>query len=109
MSSKAGCDAIISAFKKRESRLDVLVNNSGITWGGPYDDFPEAKGWDNVFAVNVKSIFYMTAGLTELLTKDKNSFDPGRVINISSTSSLDPRAESALSDNGNGTWSCTSS
>jgi NAD(P)-dependent dehydrogenase (short-subunit alcohol dehydrogenase family) len=34
------------------------VNNSGITWGAPYDDFPEAKGWDNVMAVNVKSIFY---------------------------------------------------
>jgi NAD(P)-dependent dehydrogenase (short-subunit alcohol dehydrogenase family) len=36
----------------------VLVNNSGITWGGPYEDFPEEKGWDNVFNVNVKSIFY---------------------------------------------------
>lgn len=58
MQTKAGCDAIIAEFKKHESKLHVLVNNSGITWGGPYDNFPEEKGWDNVFNVNVKSIFY---------------------------------------------------
>ncbi|KAI3609781.1 short chain dehydrogenase reductase family [Moniliophthora roreri] len=103
--SKAGCDALISEFKKRESKLHVLVNNSGITWGGPYDDFPEDKGWDNVFNVNVKSIFYMTAGLTDLLCKDSNAYDPGRVINISSTASVEPGAEGFLSAPGNGTWS----
>ncbi|KAG6885367.1 hypothetical protein C0993_002697 [Termitomyces sp. T159_Od127] len=58
VNSKAGCDALIAEFKKRESKLHVLVNNSGITWGGPYNDFPEDKGWDNVFNVNVKAIFY---------------------------------------------------
>ncbi|KAK7040271.1 hypothetical protein VNI00_009738 [Paramarasmius palmivorus] len=103
--SKAGCDALISEFKKRESKLHVLVNNSGITWGGSYDDFPEEKGWDNVFNVNVKSIFYMTAGLTNLLIKDSNSYDPGRVINISSTASVEPGVEGFLSAPGNGTWS----
>ncbi|KAJ3823085.1 rhamnolipids biosynthesis 3-oxoacyl-reductase [Lentinula raphanica] len=103
--SKAGCNSLIDEFKKRESKLHVLVNNSGITWGGPYEDFPEDKGWDNVFNVNVKSIFYMTAGLTELLSKDSNNRDPGRVINISSTASIDPRSEGALSRPGNGTWS----
>jgi len=106
--SKSGCDALIAEFKKREGpnpNLHILVNNSGITWGGPFDDFPEEKGWDNIFNVNVKSIFYMTAGLTELLSKDAHNFDPGRVINISSTASVDPRSESALSQKGNGTWS----
>jgi len=106
--SKSGCDALIADFKRREGpnpKLHILVNNSGITWGGPFDDFPEEKGWDNVFNVNVKSIFYMTAGLTELLSKDAHNFDPGRVINISSTASVDPRSEGALSRKGNGTWS----
>ncbi|KAJ3849947.1 hypothetical protein EV368DRAFT_85030 [Lentinula lateritia] len=103
--SKAGCNTLIDEFKKRESKLHVLVNNSGITWGGPYEDFPEEKGWDNVFNVNVKSIFYMTAGLTELLCKNSHNRDPARVINISSTASVDPRTEGALSRPGNGTWS----
>jgi NAD(P)-dependent dehydrogenase (short-subunit alcohol dehydrogenase family) len=56
--SKAGCQALITEFKKRENKLHVLVNNSGTSWGAPFLDFPEEKGWDNVFNVNVKSIFY---------------------------------------------------
>ncbi|KAJ3567871.1 hypothetical protein NP233_g6077 [Leucocoprinus birnbaumii] len=103
--SKAGCNALIQEFRKRETKLHVLINNSGITWGGPYNDYPEEKGWDNVFNVNVKSIFYMTAGLTDLLEKEANNMDPGRVINISSTASVDPKSEGSLSDVGNGTWS----
>ncbi|KAJ7577374.1 hypothetical protein C8J56DRAFT_970719 [Mycena floridula] len=103
--SKAGCDALIAEFKKRESKLHVLVNNSGISWGGPYEDYPEKQGWDNVFNVNVKSIFYMTAGLTELLCKDSTNMDPARVINISSTASVEPASEGYLSGPGNGTWS----
>ncbi|KAJ6500798.1 rhamnolipids biosynthesis 3-oxoacyl-reductase [Mycena sanguinolenta] len=103
--SKAGCDALIAEFKKRESNLHVLVNNSGITWGASYENFPEDKGWDQVFAVNVKSIFYMTAGLTDYLTKDSTPTDPARVINISSTASVIPHSEGELSAEGNGTWS----
>jgi len=103
--SKAGCNALISEFKKRESKLHILVNNSGISWGGSYEDFPEQQGWDNVFNVNVKSIFYMTAGLTELLCKDSTNLDPARVINISSTASVEPEAEHLLSGPGQGTWS----
>ncbi|KAJ7684359.1 hypothetical protein DFH06DRAFT_1072974 [Mycena polygramma] len=103
--SKAGCDALIAEFKKRESKLHVLVNNSGISWGAPFNDVPEEKGWDNVFAVNVKSIFYMTAGLTDYLTKGATAHDPGRVINISSTDSVVPWSENPLSGDGNGTWS----
>ncbi|KAF9528245.1 hypothetical protein CPB83DRAFT_894510 [Crepidotus variabilis] len=105
VASKAGCNALIAEFRNREDRLHVLVNNSGITWGAPYDNFPEDKGWDNVFAVNVKSIFYMTAGLTDLLKKDSTNLDPGRVINISSTASVDPASEGPLSADGSGTWS----
>ncbi|KAJ7932723.1 hypothetical protein B0H13DRAFT_1954376 [Mycena leptocephala] len=90
VASKAGCDALISEFKKRENNLHVLVNNSGVTWGGPYNDFPEEKGWDNVFNVNVKSIFY------NYLIKDKTSTDPGRVINISSIASVVPHSEGEL-------------
>jgi len=103
--SKAGCDALITEFRKREDNIHVLVNNSGITWGGPFHDFPDEKGWDNVFNVNVKSIFYMTAGLSDLLAKGSTNFNTAAVINISSTASFEPRSEGALSSEGNGTWS----
>ncbi|KAL0576069.1 hypothetical protein V5O48_005897 [Marasmius crinis-equi] len=105
LKSKAGCDALISEFKKRESKLHVLVNNSGTSWGSPFDDVQEERGWDYVFHLNVKSIFYMTAGLTNLLSKDSTSHDPGRVINITSTASVQASAESEVSAQGNGVWS----
>lgn len=110
ISSKAGCEQLISQFKSRESNLHILVNNSGVTWGAPFDNFPEKEGWDRVMNINVKSIFYMTSGLTDLLAKDATSLDPGRVINITSVAGISPHAESrALADKGNGLWSYNTS
>lgn len=53
-------DALISAFAKLEpaKTLHILVNNSGVSWGSPFDAVPEDKGWDNIMAVNVKGLFY---------------------------------------------------
>jgi len=42
--------------------------------------------------------------LADLLSKDSTNVDPGRVINVSSASSVNPMSESPLS--GEGTWSC---
>ncbi|KAG9075621.1 hypothetical protein FRC06_009981, partial [Ceratobasidium sp. 370] len=110
LGSKAGCDALCDAFKKRESRLHILVNNSGATWGAPWDDFPEKEGWDRVMALNVKSLFYMTSNLTEHLQKDATALDPGRVVNISSVASKDPVADdTGLSAKGQGLWSYNTS
>lgn len=53
-------DALISALATLEpaKTLHILVNNSGVSWGSPFEAVPEDKGWDNVMAVNVKSLFY---------------------------------------------------
>ncbi|KAI0634156.1 NAD-P-binding protein [Trametes polyzona] len=105
ISSKAGCDALANAIKQRESKVHILVNNSGASWGAPYDDFPE-QGWDKIISLNVKSIFYLTAALTPLLAKDATNFDPGRVINISSVAGFITTAQgSRLADGNNGLWS----
>jgi NAD(P)-dependent dehydrogenase (short-subunit alcohol dehydrogenase family) len=102
--SRAGCDALIAEFCKREDKIHVLVNNAGTTWGGSFKDFPE-KGWDNIFNVNVKSIFYMTAGLSDLLAEGSTNLNTASVINISSLAAFEPQSEGALSSQGNGTWS----
>lgn len=44
LKDKAGCDGLVAEVKKKTDRLTVLINNSGATWGAPYDDFPES-GW----------------------------------------------------------------
>jgi len=106
--SKAGCDALAEQIKKAESRLDILVNNSGLTWGAAMTDFPEQKGWDKVFDLNVKSQFYLTVALLPLLEKGKSNTDHACVLNIASTAAIVPLAEGGLSAPGHGTFSCKS-
>ncbi len=48
--------------------LDVLVNNSGVSWGEPLETYAE-KGWDKVFDTNVKGIFFLTQALLPALKK----------------------------------------
>ncbi|RDX42167.1 NAD-P-binding protein [Lentinus brumalis] len=110
ISTKAGCDALANQIKERESKIHILVNNSGASWGAPYDNVPEKEGWDKILSLNVKSVFYMTAALTPLLEKDATSFDPGRVINISSVASfLTTAVGSKVAGDGNGLWSYNTS
>jgi len=66
VSTQEGCSALVSALESREEFLDILVNNSGVSWGAPFDSFPE-KEWDRVMALNVKSPFLMTRGCRKLL------------------------------------------
>jgi len=109
LKDKAGCDGLVKDVKKRTDRLTVLVNNTGATWGAPYDDFPES-GWDKLMALNVKSIFYMTVGLHDLLLKGTSADMPSRVINIASmagimTSDVTTTGDGGLSAPGHGTFS----
>ncbi|CAE6406615.1 unnamed protein product [Rhizoctonia solani] len=83
LESKQGCVAFCADFKQREPCLHVLINNSGATWGGFWDDFPDSS-WDLELASYVKSLLYVTGGLTELLAKDATASLPGRIINIPS-------------------------
>ncbi|KAF9239151.1 hypothetical protein BU15DRAFT_47080, partial [Melanogaster broomeanus] len=105
LSNKAGVDALISALSVLEpsKRLHILVNNSGVSWGSRFEDVPEVKGWDNIMAVNVKSLFYRE--LSPWLAKDATAEDPGHVINVSSVASVSPHVEGLVSSDGNGTYS----
>lgn len=105
LGSKAGCDVLADELKKRESSLDVLVNNSGMTWGAQRDDFPETKGWDRVFNLNVKSQFYLTVALVPLLEAGKTNTHHASVVNIASIAAFMPQASGPLSEPGNGTYS----
>ncbi|KAG8888366.1 hypothetical protein FRB98_007761 [Tulasnella sp. 332] len=110
LGSKAGCDSLADAFKQRESKLHILVNNSGAAWGASWGETPEKEGWDRVMALNVKGLFFLTVALTEILAKDSTAEDPAKVINISSVASYDTHAEeTALGSEGHGLWAYNTS
>ncbi len=77
-----GIDAVVRALAD-EPRLHVLINNAGITWGGPVETFP-ASAFDSVMAVNVRAPFQLVQALLSRLEAAVGEDDPARVINICS-------------------------
>ena len=83
ISTVEGCKALAAAIAEREPKLDILVNNAGAAWGVPFADFPES-GWDKVMDLNVKSPFFLTQALHDLLKAGASEARPAKVINITS-------------------------
>ena len=78
-----GIEGLVAEISKREKHLDILINNAGVSWGAPIEDFPEV-GWDKVMDTNVKGIFFLTQKLLPLMTARSTTDDPSRIVNIGS-------------------------
>lgn len=83
LSTEAECQRLANEVAARESKLDVLVNNAGATWGAPMADYDEVA-FERVFALNVKGVFHLTKFLRPLLEAAGTPDSPARVINIGS-------------------------
>ncbi len=83
LSGVEGCAKLASEIAARESQLDILINNAGVSWGAPLDEFPES-GWDKVMDTNVKGVFFLTQKLLPLLRQSGTNEDPARVVNVGS-------------------------
>ncbi|KAI9805776.1 MAG: hypothetical protein M1833_005269 [Piccolia ochrophora] len=79
--------SLAAELSKRESHLDVLVNNSGSNWGAPYDEYP-SSAWTRVLTLNLHRVFTLTQLVTPLLEHDASKEDPSRIINIGSVDGL---------------------
>ena len=79
----AGIQDLVARLSEREDHLDVLINNAGVSWGAPLEQFPE-NGWDKVFDTNVKGVFFLIQQLLPLLEAAGTAEDPARVVNIGS-------------------------
>lgn len=68
--------------------LNVLVNNSGTSWGSDsLESFP-AKGWDKVLDLNLKSLFMCTQLALPMLERGSSIGDPSRIVNIGSVAGI---------------------
>lgn len=87
LSTLAGVTAFAQAITTAESKVHILVNNAGATWGAQIDQFPES-GWDKTMDLNVKSMFFLTQQLLGPLRAASANDDPARVINIGSINGI---------------------
>jgi 3-hydroxybutyrate dehydrogenase len=73
------CENAAKAFGK----VDIVVNNAGIQFVAPIDEFPVAK-WDAILAINLSSAFHSTRAVLPGMKQRKW----GRIINIASAHGL---------------------
>lgn len=86
-----GCDGYAKLLREHGvSKIHVLVNNSGASWGEPLEKYQE-KGWDKCMDLNVKGVFYLTKALLPELRAAGTLGDPARVINIGSVAGIRPQ------------------
>jgi len=83
MSKAAAVRGLITATIEKFGRLDVLVNNAGIQFTAPVDEFPAAK-WDAILAINLSAAFHGIAIAVPQMKKQRW----GRIVNIASTHGL---------------------
>lgn len=67
-------------------KIDILVNNSGATWGAPVEEMP-LGAWKKVIDVNVTGTFLLSQAVGKHMIARKQ----GKIINIASAAGLTVR------------------
>jgi len=80
---------LVRAALEKFGRLDLLVNNAGITSVGRKDLLEATEeGWDTVFSTNLKGPFFLSQlAANEMIRQIREKIIPvGKIINVSSIS-----------------------
>ncbi len=84
--------AMFEEITQRIGGLDILINNAGLSRDGPLLEMTE-EDWDAVISVNLKGPFLCSQYAGRMMTAEGCS--GGRIINISATSSITGRKNTA--------------
>ncbi len=75
--------ATVDAIVKAHERLDICVNNAGITKDTLLPIMND-EDWDQVIAANLRSVFLFTRAAAKVMMRQRS----GRIINMSSVSGI---------------------
>lgn len=79
VSREADLDRLVGTTLAEFGRIDILVNNVGITARYPAEEFPAAE-WDRVLNVNLRSIFLLCRKVAPVMKAQGG----GKIINTAS-------------------------
>jgi NAD(P)-dependent dehydrogenase (short-subunit alcohol dehydrogenase family) len=77
-------ESVVSEAEETFGSVDVVVNNSGATWGAPPTEMPLEK-FDQVLAVNVRGTFLMSQAAGRRMIERESG---GTIVNIASIAGL---------------------
>ena len=72
---------------KKYKKIDIIINNAGITHKPKFMETVTDKEFDQVFNVNAKSVYYCAKFFIPKMKKNKK----GVILNVASTAGLSPR------------------
>jgi len=72
----------VEAIEKNSGAIDILINNAGMQFRSPLEDFPVEK-WEQLLATNVSSAFYIGQTVARHMIRRGH----GKIINIASVQS----------------------
>src|SRR6056297_38513 len=78
--AEEGAKVAITDIKDEFGKIDVLVNNAGISGVNKLTDEITEEEWDKLMDINVKGVFFCTKHVVPIM-KENNG---GSVINLSS-------------------------
>lgn len=74
---------VVEQTREKFGKIDILVNNSGASWGAPAEEMP-LEAWQKVLNVNVTGTFLMSQAAGRVMLEQGS----GKIINIASVAGL---------------------
>jgi 3-hydroxybutyrate dehydrogenase len=90
MSKPADIETMLAQAARELGPVDVLVNNAGIQFTAPVEEFPVER-WDAILAINLSAAFHAIRAVLPSM-RERNW---GRIVNIASTHGLVASAHKA--------------
>jgi 3-oxoacyl-[acyl-carrier protein] reductase len=83
VAKREDADRLVEAAREGFGRIDVLVNNAGMTRDQLLVRMKD-DDWDQVLDTNLRGVFFMTRAVGKVMMRQRS----GRIINVSSTAGV---------------------